>query len=426
MNFLPNEILYSILSNLDEKSLANLSLTNKTLNFLINKDEFLWEQKCINIYKKSNKPKKYISWKSFYIKLYKNNCECCGKDTTRKHLFYKKIICYMCQKENIEYKTINVSRAKQDYSLTDKDLKLLKYKYSNNKFYGRMALKLYLEKDIIELNKKKFNSKFDEFSYILKKNIKSQQLLEDKHKNEMIIARKLLELDLNFNVINNLNDERNELNIYSSGLYNSFLRMKNPKEEVIYKIVKKTLEFYFIKKYSLFNYNNLDFKTILKMSLLDISIENEKTDYIMKLSDNYFKDDISEIHNKNSEMFKKRLKITLILQQEYNNYFIDKERILYTNTTLSSNIYNYIYGIVDYKKSSELREIIEDDILYYFFKYHTLISLINKKYFYKENVYTARLEALKLYLDHNGISSINENVYKCLINYFKHEDIPFL
>lgn len=426
MNFLPNEILFNILLNLDENSLSNLSSTNKHYNHMIKNDEFLWRQKCVDIYKKKDIPKKYKTWRSYYIKLYQNNCVCCGKDTTRKHIFYDKIICYSCQKENIEYKTINVSRAKQDYALTDKDLKPIEYKYSNNKFYGRMALKLYLEKDIIILNKKKFTSKFHQLAYMFKKNIKSYQLLEDKHQNEMIITRKLLELDLNFNVINNFYDERSELNSYSSGLYNSFLRMKNPKVEVIYKIVKKTLELYFIKKFSLFNYNNLEFKTLLKLALLDISIENEKCDYINKLSNNYFKEDIQEIHTKNNEMFKRRLKIMLILRQEYNNYFIDKERILYTNSTLSSNIYNYIYGFAEYKKSSELREIIEEDILYYFFKYHTLISLINKKYFYKENVYTARLEALKLYLDHNRVDSINEIVYRCLIGYFKNNDISFL
>lgn len=421
MNFLPNEILYNILLELDEKSLTNFSSINKHYNSLIHSDEFFWKQKCIFLYKQENKPKTYNTWKLFYIKLYKYHCVCCGKETTRKHIFYDKNICYNCQKNNIEYKTINVSRAKQNYSLTDKDLKVLEYKYSNNKFYGRMALKLYLEKDIINLNKQKFNSKFDEFAYILNKNIKSQKLLEDKHKNEMIIARKLFSLELNFNEIHNYYEETNELNVYSSGLYNSFLRMKNPKSEVIDKIIKKTLEFYFIKKYSIFNYNNLDFKTILKLSLLDISINNEKSEFIDKLSTNYFKEDITEIHNKNKELFKRKLKIILLLQEEYDNYFINKERILYTNTSLSSNIYNYIYGITNYKTSNELRKIIEEDILYYFFKHHTLISLINKNYFYKQNVYDSRLEALKLYIDHNGIVGLNENVYKCLISYFKKE-----
>lgn len=416
---LPFEILDNVLKFLDNKSICNLQTSSAYFNDII-KTDYIWKKKCILEYNCMLKPKKYNTYKEYYIYLYNNKCILCCKTSKRRHIFYNNIICFECQKNNIEYKTINLTRAKSYYSLTNKDIKFIPFKYTTS----AIKMKLYLEKDIIKANKNKFSNKFDELLYQLKKETNREKNLENKHKNEMIIVCKFIELNLNFNEID---DTNNGLNLYTAGFYNSFLRLKSPNQETINKIVKLCLQYYFIQKYSLIYYSNnsdFDFIIILKLALLDISNSNniDKIEFLEKMRNSYFSDEIKYVYKKYNDMFKRQFKVILLLQNEYDYYFINRERILYTNPSLSSNIYNYIYGFLDYTTTKELKNGIEEDILYYFFKYHTLISLINKNYFYKENVYECRKSAILLYLDHNSnLDNLDNTVKLCLKNYFKNE-----
>jgi hypothetical protein len=176
-------------------------------------------------------------------------------------------------------------------------------------------MKLYLEKDIINVNKNKFSNKFDELLYNLKKECNREKLLENKHKNEMIIVTKFIELNLNYNEI----DDR--FNLYTSGFYNSFLRLKNPNSQTINKIVKLCLQYYFIQKYSIINYTNqveFDFKVILKLTLLDISNSNDsdKIEFLVKMKCTYFADEFNEIYRKHKDMFKRQLRVILMLKKQ--------------------------------------------------------------------------------------------------------------
>ena len=414
MENLPNEILENIFIYCDNNSLLKLSLCNKNFNDIFNKN-YIWKYKCNNIYNVEVIPKKYKNnWKTFYLYLYKNCCVNCSKITSRIHIFYNVIICSDCQKNSEKYKTINLSRAKEYYSLTEKDISVLQSKLQR---YNGITLRLFLESEIIDIYRKKFPTKNSIICYLIKKEHQKRSNLIKKHDREMILVKEFNKLNINFNTI-----DISRLNEYSSGMYNSFLRLKDINQIYIYKMTKIALEYYFLCRFSYgnYNYNTENIENIIKMSLLDLTINNERTEFLNKVKNTFFKQYYINLYIKFSKNIEKKENIQKILEKDYDSFFVRRCILIFNaNIIYSSEIYKYIYFHKNTISNEEMKFIIEYDILNYFFKH-----MINNYNYKIQNNYNSRLKSIISAIESNRISieEIDSTILKCLKNYFVIED----
>ncbi len=253
-DILPHELKYKISEFLDTKSLVSLIQSGqKELD-----NNFIWKQKCQNEY--SFFSDRVRNWKEKYKKLYLTKCIHCLKNTKLYNEFYKVKVCRKCELQHTKYHTLSYTKAKKNYFLNDTELNTFKFIYRTNPYNYTQKIKLYLKDDIMR--------------YIVNsegKYIDTIQQRMDIYRNWQM--NKIYKLNVILSTLigtyniseNNLTHILGELNRYSKGLFQKFIRYNN---RSVIPVINKALELDFIFTYTDTLDLTGDFESILYSCLL--------------------------------------------------------------------------------------------------------------------------------------------------------------
>lgn len=404
MNNLPIEIVYNILYKLDYKSITNLLLTNKSIYDTIINDNFFWYKKILCSFK--NVPQftqfnKNINYYNKFISFYKKRCIECFNFTTNNYLFSNANgmkVCYYCQKNNIKFRTINYTRIKKLYLLSNYDIKGLEYHYIHSMYKG-VNMKIYLYSDVIKIIKKKYKT-IDNF-----KNEYTRLYLQKENKLKQYYS---IELQLiNYLLNNNL-----PYDSFSISLLQNLYRIKkinNFKEYletyfIIYLVFDSNSQFSYIYNDIIYHIKTLKFKQkisyiteLLYYKLLWVDrqfINSEPFIYFTRIINTKF---LKNFEKKYHEQIKKRQYMINLLQSKYYGIFLDKLKYIITinSSTTNSYILNNIISDTNFK-----------DINYILCIEYDIINKIKNE--------------LLMFISYD-IYSLNKNLLEMLYNYIENK-----
>jgi hypothetical protein len=310
INSLPHELKYKIAEYLDTRSLVSfIKAGQRELD-----NNFLWKQRCKIEY--SFYSDRIKNWKEKYKKLYLAKCIHCHNNTKLYNDFYKVKVCRKCELKHIKYHTVSHTKAKTLYFLNKDELKTFKFIYRVNPFNYTQKIKLYLKDDIM---KYVMNSEGKYIDSIQQR----MDIHMNYHMNRLYKFNILLStLINNYNIsVNNLTSILSNVNFYSKGLFQKFMRYNN---RPIIPVIHKALELDFIFTYTdimAYNaYNNFedilyDYLLSNMITILPINI-NEYIDLCINNFNKTYRECIirkTEILQVYSEL-KNRISITHILK----------------------------------------------------------------------------------------------------------------
>ncbi len=403
LTYLPIECIYNILINLNAKDTMSLLKTNKYLYSILDTRYFWIFISKLHYNQDISNFKSIRLMKQSFIHFYNTLCKNCGKRAYDTHFFYPELICYKCQNTVEQYKIINPTRAKREYSLTNSDLKAIpnftEYYYYKTTFARRYIKTHYLLTDVIKLHKQKFPDKLDYLQFIISKLHKKQKLINQRLNKERMIIERFIDLDLNFNTI------KQGINLYSQNRYKYFIQKKTSSVDELFEILKYCFQLYYIINFTYISYETIkpnSFKWILFFGLLDIKYYPERTQFLREIGEVYFKDDLDFLHSNFSRNIQRYENIKRLLQTDYENYFISNHSTIfvYNVDCLMYKMYEYIYAEttfdLDLDENYE-KSLIEDDILEDFFVYNTHYRLLMYSDNKEKSIYEYRKEAYAVY-----------------------------
>lgn len=233
---LPYELKHKIADFLDTKSL--LRLIESGQGELDN--NFIWKEKCQNeYYFYSDRIK---NWKEKYKKLYLTKCIHCHKNTKLYNDFYKVKVCRKCEIDNTKYHTISHTKAKKFYLLTEAELSGLHFIYRLNPYNYTQKLKLYLKDDILKC----ITSPEGRYIQTIQQRLDIRRMYHINRVTKFNII--LTTLVTVYSVTaSNLIIILSNLNMYSKGMYEKFMRYNNRSP---LPVINKALELDFIFTYT--------------------------------------------------------------------------------------------------------------------------------------------------------------------------------